>query len=152
LKVHFQDVSAPKYCKSQRDISDEAAKLQVIARLMKVCTWGYISARMVKSLMEFFEVPKGINDVRLVYDGSVSGLNLLIWVSRFSLPTSIRTHLWAIDENTYMTDANIGEMFPNFILHQELQTLARVDLTHYFPKTDKGAKVWETWQRAAMGL
>jgi hypothetical protein len=51
-----------------------------------------------------------------------------------------------------MADVDIGEMFLNFILHRELQTLAGVDLTHFFPKDDKGSKVWETWTRAAMGM
>jgi hypothetical protein len=44
-----------------------------------------------------------------------------------------------------MADVNIGKMFLNFILHWVVQTLARVDLTHYFPKDDKGSKVWEMW-------
>jgi hypothetical protein len=71
---------------------------------------------MVESLMAFFEVPKGIDDIQLVDNGSISGLNLLIWVPGFFLPT-IRTHLRAIDKNTYMADVNIGKMFLNFILH-----------------------------------
>jgi hypothetical protein len=127
-------------------------KAKVIAKLLKVRKRGYISAGMVESLTAFFAVPKGIDDIRLVYDGSVSGLNLSIWVPRFFLPTSIGTHLRAVDEDTYMADVDIGEMFLSFILHRGLQAFARVDLTHYFPKDDKGSKVWETWQRAAMGL
>jgi hypothetical protein len=54
-----------------------------------------------------------------------------------------------------MADVDIGEMFLNFILHRELQSLAGVDLTHYFDSEDKdgrATKIWETWQRAAMGL
>jgi hypothetical protein len=54
-----------------------------------------------------------------------------------------------------MANVDIGEMFLNFILHRELQSLAGVDLTHYFESEDKGlraTKIWETWQRAAMGL
>jgi hypothetical protein len=156
LKVHFQD-TPPKYRKSQRDMSDEAMKLQVIKKLLKARERGYIAPGMVESLTAFFAVPKGEDDIRLVYDGSVSGLNLSIWVPRFFLPT-LRTHLRAVDEDTYMADVDIGEMFLNFILHRELRTLAGVDLTHYFPKDAKdtpdgrGVKVWETWQRAAMGL
>jgi hypothetical protein len=106
---------------------------------------------MVASLTAFFEVEKGDDDIRLVYDGSVIGLNLSIWVPRFFLPT-IQTHLRAVDKNTYMADVDIGEMFLNFILHRELQSLAGVDLTNYFPMDDKGSKVWEAWQQAAMGL
>jgi hypothetical protein len=54
-----------------------------------------------------------------------------------------------------MADADSGEMFLNFILHRELQSLVGVDLTHYFDSKDKdgrATKIWETWQRAAMGL
>jgi hypothetical protein len=125
----------------------------VIEKLGKVRERGYISPGLVESLTSFFEVEKGEDDdIRLVYDGSVSGLNCAIWVPRFFLPT-IRTHLRAVDEGTFMADVDIGEMFLNFILHQELQGLAGVDLTHFFPSEEgKDPKVWETWQRAAMDL
>jgi hypothetical protein len=66
-------------------------------------------------------------------------------------------HLQAVDEDTFMADINIGEMFLNFIPHQEPQFLDGVDLTHYFPKDAKdkdrrATMVWEIWQRAAIGL
>jgi hypothetical protein len=67
---------------------------------------------VVESLTAFFAVPKGDDDIRLVYDGSVSGLNTSISVPRFFLPT-IRAHLQAVDEGTYMADVDIGEMFLN---------------------------------------
>jgi hypothetical protein len=91
---------------------------------------------MIKSLTAFFGVPKGEDDIRLMYDGSVSGLKLSIWVPRFFLPT-LRTHLRAVDEDTYMADVDTGEMFLNFILHRELQSLGGIDLTHYFPEDAK---------------
>jgi hypothetical protein len=53
----------------------------------------------------------------MVYDASVSGLNDIIWVPRFPLPT-IRTHLRSVEEGTFMADLDIGEMFLNFILHR----------------------------------
>jgi hypothetical protein len=104
----------------------------------------------VESLTECFGIPKGNDDIRLVYDGLVSGLNLTIWVPRFFLPT-IRTHLRAADENMFMADMDIGEMFLNFILHKDLRALAGMDLSHYF-KEEKDGLLWETWQRAAMVL
>jgi hypothetical protein len=54
LRVHFQD-APPAYRKSQRDISDEVVKAQVIAKLLKVRERGYISPGMVESLTAFFE-------------------------------------------------------------------------------------------------
>jgi hypothetical protein len=43
LKDHFQDIPS-QYWKSQRGINDAAVKVQVIAKLMKVCGWGCILA------------------------------------------------------------------------------------------------------------
>jgi hypothetical protein len=131
-------------------------KLKVIKKLLKARDRRYIAPGLVKSLTAFFAVAKGEDDICLVYDGSVSGLNLSIWVPQFFLP-ALRTHLRVVDVNTYMADVDIGEMFLNFILHKELRALAGVDLTHYFPedaedKDGRQQKVFETWQTAAMGL
>jgi hypothetical protein len=149
VKVYFQDLP-PKYRKLQRDISDEEIKSKVKEKLAKVRKRGYIAPGFVESLTAFFEVEKGEDDIRLVYDGSVSGINLTIWVPRFFLPT-VRTHLRAVDANTFMADVDIGEMFLKFILHQDLRALAGVDLSHYF-EGEKEGPLWEAWQRAAMGL
>jgi hypothetical protein len=97
LKVYFQH-EPPKYRKAQRDVSDKEVKMKMKEKLAKVRKRRYIAPGSVESLTAFFGVPKGDNDIRLVYDGSVSGLNLTIWVPRFFLPT-IRTHLRAVDEN-----------------------------------------------------
>ena len=102
------------------------------------------------SLTAFFPVEKGDDDIRMVYDGSVNGLNDAMWVPRFVLP-KINTHLRAVEEQTFMADVDAGERFLNFVLHEELRSLSGVDLTCFFPSAD-GAPVWETWQRAAMGL
>jgi hypothetical protein len=73
----FSGAPPPKYCRSQRDISDDAVKLQVIKKLMKVREQGYIAPGFVESLTAFFGVPKGEDNIFLVYhDGSVSRLNL----------------------------------------------------------------------------
>jgi hypothetical protein len=149
LKVHFQS-SPPKYPRAQCNIKDEEVKAKVIAKLTKVRERGYISPGMAESLTAFFEVEKGDDDIRLVY-GSVSGLNMSIWVPRFFL-LRIWTHLCAVDEDTFMADVGIGEMFLDFVLHRKLQVLAGVDLTHYFQKGNTGSKVWEVWLRAAMSL
>jgi hypothetical protein len=149
LKVHFQ-ADPPRYKRAQRDSKDPVEKGLVIQKLKKVRERRYIAEGYVVSLTSFFPVEKGDDDIRMVYDGSVSGLNDAMWVSRFVLPT-INTHLRAVEEQTYMADVDVGEMFLNFILHEDLRSLSGVDLTCFFPSKD-GAPVWETWQRAAMGL
>jgi hypothetical protein len=109
----------------------------------------------IDSLISFFAVPKGEDDVRMVYDGTKSGLNDCIWVPRFPLPT-VGTHLRAVEAGTYMGDMDVGEMFLNFILHESMQALCGVDLTKFFGDTSnldgKPKLLWERWVRAAMGL
>jgi hypothetical protein len=102
-------------------------------KLDKVRKRRYICAAFVRSLTAFFAVPKGSDDIRMVYDGTISGLNDSIWVPRFVLP-NLETHLRAVDEGTFMADVDVGNCFLNFVLHPTLRELAGVDLTHYFGK------------------
>jgi hypothetical protein len=113
---------------------DDAMKFLVIKKLRKARQRGYIAPGFVKSLTAFFAVPKGADNIRLVYDGSVSGLNLSIWVPRFFLPT-LRTHLRGVEEGTYMADVDIGEMFLNFILHSAMPPEAVLALPYKWGTT-----------------
>ena len=126
-------------------------KAQLIEKLDKARSRRYISPGHVHSLTAFFGVKKSETDVRPIYDGSISGLNESIWMPCFALPT-IQTHLRQIEAGTYMCDLDVGEMFLNFVLHDSIRPLAGVDLTHYSPKDKGQGRVWECWQRAAMGL
>jgi hypothetical protein len=149
LKVHFQE-EAPRYRRAQRDCKNSREKAQVKKKPNKVRERRYIAPGYVVSLTSFFPVQKGENDIRMVYDGSVSGLNDAMWVPRFVLPT-LNTHLRAVEEQTFMADVDVGEMFLNFVLHKDLRSVSGVDLTCFFPSKD-GKPLWETWQRATMGL
>ena len=157
------------YTAYQPDEWDEDTKDKQGKKLNKVLERRYVSllgtatltesANPVKSWTSFFSVPKGEDDIRMVYDASKSGLNDSIWVPRFPLPT-INTHLRAVEPGTWMGDLDIGEMFLNFPLHSSLQKLCGVDLTHYVeklsPKVLKVTPAWAmrqiAWTRCAMGL
>lgn len=149
VPVHFLYPLTP-YRIPQADEKDPGSKAQLIEKLQKARDRRYISAGKVVSLTAFFGVKKGDDDVRPVYDGSVSGLNDSIWMPRFALPT-IQTHLRQVEAGTFMCDLDLGEMFLNFILHEDLRSLTGVDLTLYAPEA-QGRLLWECWQRAAMGL
>jgi hypothetical protein len=82
----------------------------MIEKLSKVRKQRYLEPGDVFSLMSFFGVPKGVEDIWIVYNRTKWGLDDNIWVPRFSLPT-INTHLRAVDGDTYMSDMDIGEMF-----------------------------------------
>jgi hypothetical protein len=160
IKVHFQD-APPKYVVPQRDVNDPKTKELVREKLQKVRMRRYIAEGYVVSLTSFFAVPKGEDDIRMVYDGSIGGLNDAMWVPRFVLLT-VNAHLRAVEQGTYMGDLDLGECFLNFLLHPTLRPYAGVDFTLFFPlgSLDEDGKpggqqtvtVWETWLRAAMGL
>jgi hypothetical protein len=114
---------------------------------------GYIDLGLVESLISFFDVPKGLTDIRMVYDGTKSGLNEVLWAPWFPLPT-VDNLLRSVEPGTWMADNDVGEMFLNFVLHESVQALCGVDLTKYFPEgvPDGTQVLWERWTRCAMGL
>ena len=58
----------------------------------------------------FFEVPKGDEDIRIVYDGTKNGLNVAAWILSFYLPTSSSLGR-LLQPGTYQMDMGIREMF-----------------------------------------
>jgi hypothetical protein len=124
-------------------------KLQVIR------VKGYVGPGQITSLMPFFEVAKGSADVRMVYDGSASGLNDKLWAPWFPLPT-VDCLVRSLDPGYGMADNDVGEMFHNFMLHDVLKPYCGLDLTRYFLEEAKPGSpnfsLHERWERLAMGL
>jgi hypothetical protein len=83
----------------QRDVRDLKTKKKVIDKLQKVRMRRYIADGYVVSLTSFSDVPKGDDDIRMVYDGLVGGLNDALWVPPFALST-LNSHLRAVEEGT----------------------------------------------------
>jgi hypothetical protein len=96
---------------------------------------------------------KGEPGIRMVYNGTSSGLNAHLLALWFALPT-ISTLLRALDFDTFVSDLDIAEMFLNFMLEEKCQRLAGVDLTHYIGKGEGaggGARHLGLWGRCLMG-
>lgn len=148
MSVHFPD-QKPRWRKAQRDTKDPKLKTKVVGKLEKARHRRYIAPGHVVSLTAFFGVPKGDDDLRMVYDGTVSGLNDLMWVLRFGMST-IDTHLRSLDAGTFMANVDVGKCFLNFVLHESIRELAGVDLTLYFGDV-MSSPIWEVWARALMG-
>ena len=126
---------------------------KVREKLNCICDRGYVEAGVVESLTNFFCVPKGEDDIRMVYDGTASGLNDALWAPWFPLPT-VESLLRAVEPGTYMCDTDVGEVFLNFMLHEEVRKMCGVDFTLYYPEeVGQGVgNLWERWCRCAMGL
>jgi hypothetical protein len=107
----------------------------------------------VKSLTTFCGVPKGEDDMRVVCDGSLPGLNAALWCPWFIL-LNTNSHLRTVEPGTFMSDVDIAEMFLNFFLDWYLRKYAGVDLKSYFgDDLGKGKDtLWVICNRIAMGL
>ena len=159
-------VHEPPACMDrQRPNSNPVFADQERAKLVKVLKRGYLrpsSHKDIQSLMHYFSVPKGDNDIRMVYDGSKSGLNAASFAPWFAVPTSSSLER-TVMPHTVQGDNDFGDMFLNFQLHTEMQKYTGVDGTDLL--NDKEAVDWFakvgydttrgvilTWDRPAMGL
>jgi hypothetical protein len=60
-------------------------------KIEKAISFGYlvfIGWSLLKSVMHYFSVTKGDDDIRMVYDGTKSGINAATWVPWFAIPTN----------------------------------------------------------------
>jgi len=74
-------------CKQQmQQEQDKGTKAHIIGNLSKVVARRYVSKGLVKSLTKFFSVPKGEDNICMVYDASALGLNDALWAPNFGLP------------------------------------------------------------------
>jgi hypothetical protein len=99
----------------------------IVPKLQLILDRGYVQPGMIRSLTDYFDVPKA-DDIRLVYNGTSCGLNNALWAPNFWLPTS-KTAIRSLDFNYYSVDMDLGDMFLNFPLHHRLQTFSGIDLT-----------------------
>jgi hypothetical protein len=146
----------PTTMEKQPAYTDEANRLLVKEKVEEVLNKGYIvrtSPTGVRSLMFMFDVPKGLDDVRMVYNGSRSGLNDALWAPWFSLPT-VETMTRALLPGYWCADNDYGEQFLNFNLHKDLQPYCGVDLSQLLPEEvcEHTGLILGAWSRNAMGL
>jgi hypothetical protein len=137
----------------------QAERSKIKEKLRKVRAKEYLVPGAVRSLTSFFTVPKGTTDVRIVYNGTKSGLNDCLWAPWFRLPT-VEQHLRAVVPGSFLADIDVGEQFLNFMLHRDVRPYAGVDLTAFFPDElatgDAGAcskrTLWVQWTRCGMSF
>jgi hypothetical protein len=159
LKVWFRQGELPEYWGRQRWPENILQRQQLKEKIAKVIARGYITTGFVKSLTGFFAVPKGTEDIRVVYDATKSGLNNAIWTPNIFLPTATSVPNNASGD-TFFGDIDLGEMFLNYFLDPRLRPRAGVDVTEMFDGTtaQEGTKKHENkrmimrWDRSLMGV
>jgi hypothetical protein len=155
VPIYFEK-PGPSIMNPQPDFPDPAVRERVKSKVDKVIRRRYMAKLTtgvnIKSLIKYFAVPKGVDDVRIVYDGTASGLNESVWAPSFWLPT-IDSLIRALDSDAWMSDRDIGDMFLNFKLHESAWPFAGVDIK---PILDENGKAsldrWYYWVRNAMGF
>ena len=126
----FVEGKLPHYTTRQRwPPEDEKGSVQQMKRkLQKVIDRGYLSKGYVKSLTNYFSVPKGLQDIRMVYDGTKSKLNAAVWAPNFFLP-SVDSLLMFCTAGTWFADIDIGEMFLNYFMDLKIRPYSGVDVS-----------------------
>lgn len=77
----------PRYVLPQRYSKDQREKDLMIETVRDPDFKQYIDDGYVRSLSTFFCIPKGDQDIRIVYDMTKCGLNACLWSPRFYMPT-----------------------------------------------------------------
>lgn len=146
---HFLVGDGKPYKRPQKAPRSEEDRKRVSAKVNSVRQKRYIAPGRVVSLIHFFYVPKGPDDIRIVYNGAGCRLNKVIWAPHFGLPT-IRDVFRSLLPGYVQADIDIAECFLNFLLNDMLKEMSGVDVTTL--EGEEGRKVWERWVRNWMGL
>ena len=127
----------------------EEVGLKYLRKLAKVKRWGFVRTVVVKSLTNYFSVPK-----RMMHNGTACGLRSFLWDPRFVMPTVAST-LRVVEEGFYMEDRDIGEIFLNFLLSEEVRPFFGVGVIRFITEENwvRNRLVgWERWERNIIGL
>jgi len=155
---HFQTGELPKFTIPQAKPKTSVEGKKMKEKLDKVRQRRYIESDHVESLTHMFAVLKGLDDIRMVYNGTSSGLNDVLWAAHFGLPI-VQYTLRSLLPGYHQCDMDVGEMFLNFPLHKDIRPYAGVDITHMRGNGTKEQDwevgrmtKWERWARNFMGL
>jgi hypothetical protein len=146
----FVSGDLPHYRVPQGPERDGSVRSAVARKLGKFVDRGYLSAGSVSSLVSFFSVPKGEADVRVVFDGTKSGLNNSLWSPTFILPT-VDSVLPMLEPGSWQADIDVSEMFYNYMLDPAIRPFCGVDVQPYLGSSHLRLP-WLLWTRCVMGL
>jgi len=149
----FKD-KLPNYKIPQHYPRDQNHKKLLIDKVWSPIARRYIEMGFVKSLSGFFCAPKGLTDIRIVYDMTKCGLNAALWSPRFYLPTPDSV-FDSIEYQSWMADTDQGEIFLNYFADPHLISYMGVDVTEVVKGSefDTGkARTWMRWNRWPMGV
>ena len=122
--------------------------LDKIKRLVQA---NYLIPGVIKWDIRCFGVPKGDNDIRLVYDGARSGVNKVVYIPTFFVPTSLSL-CRILMLNAHQMDEDVGEMFVNYPMLASFRRYCGVKLTRFKEVKDFSDEDWLAWSRLWFGF
>jgi hypothetical protein len=96
-------------------------------KLTKLLLRRYLVPGDFRTAVPRFPVPKGADDIRVVWDLAKNGLNEKMFTPSFFLPT-MHTYLRRLPAGAYCGDFDIGEQFHNYLLHESEQVYCGVEI------------------------
>ncbi len=148
----FLEQPGPTTRRAQPIIKDTEIPSKTKEMIEKVIKRRYLLTLdlAINFFIKYFAVPKGEDDICMVYNATANKLNEAVWVPTFWLPT-INSLVWAVGNDSWMMDRDIGDMFLNFQLHEEVRPFTSIDLNCIYdgPK-DPGPRI-TFWDRNLMG-
>jgi hypothetical protein len=152
VRVFFEK-PGPTMHEAQPDIGDMKLREMTKEKILKVVKRRYLQTAGIKlkSYIKYFAVPKGEDDIRLVYDATANKLNECVWVPTFWLPT-INLLVRGVDKDSWMMDRDIGDMFLNLQLNEAAVPFTGVDLSSLYGHEGEPGLRWAAWDRNLMGF
>ena len=141
----------PRYRKPQRVPRDPKVADMVASKLFATTSKGYIAEGHIISLSSYFHVPKGDDDIRMVYDLTACGLNEALWAPSFWMP-NVKNVLDCATHASWFGDVDAAEMFLNYMLDLRLRSYAGVDISWLNKSVNPSGMKWGMWNRMPMGL
>ena len=125
MDIHVKgSLSTMKRRKSIR--FEPSVKALVGGKVQTMLDRSYQEAGPVSSMLHYFVVPKGDSDIRVVYDGTFSGLNDTLWAPNFF--PSARHAGELLNFDSWLSDMDFGEFFDNFHMDERIRKHSGVDV------------------------
>ena len=84
--------------------------------MSKLVARGYTTEGVILELTSLFYVPKVTDDIRMVFDETMSGLNDYLWYPNFMF-LSMVSLLIMMGPEMHMVDLDVGGVFITFEFH-----------------------------------
>jgi len=145
----FFEKTGPTTQRGQPTIDDPVMRAKVMEKIVKVIKRGYLttmSGDTIKSYIKYFAVPKGEDNIRMVYDATANKLNDTVWVPTFWLPT-IDTLVRNAGQDSWMKDRDV-----NYQLHEDVWPYTGVDLSCLYASPKDPGPRCALWDRNLIGF